>query len=51
MSTQWTLVSLNFTVKYYGFKLIYDQIVTPHADVGFSNNPIPHSVYWRDNFK
>ena len=36
-STDWTLVSVNFSVENYGFKLIYDQIDTPHADMCFSN--------------
>ena len=44
-STDWTLVSLNFTVENYGIKLIYDQIDTPHADMCFSNITITHSVY------
>ena len=44
-STQWTLVNLNFTVENYGIRLVYDQIVTPHADMFFSNITITHSVY------
>ena len=44
-STDWTLVSLNFTVKNYGIKLIYDQIDTPHADMCFSYITVTHSVY------
>ena len=44
-STDWTLVSLNFTVENYGIKLIYDQIDAPHADMCFSNITITHSVY------
>ena len=44
-STDWTLVSLNFTIENYGINLIYDQIDTPHADMCFSNIKIPHSVY------
>ena len=44
-STEWTLVSLIFTVKNYGNKLIYDQIDTAHADMCFSNITITHSVY------
>ena len=35
ISTEWTLVSLNFTDENYGIKLIYDQIDTPHADMCF----------------
>ena len=44
-STDWTLVSLNFTVENYGIKIIYDQIDTAHADMCFSNIKITHSVY------
>ena len=44
-STDWTLVSLNFTEEMYGIKLIYDQIDTAHADICFSNITITHSVY------
>ena len=44
-STDWTLVSLNFTVENYGIKMIYDQIDTAHADMCFSNITITHSVY------
>ena len=36
-STNWTLVSLNFTEENYGNKLIYDEIDTAHADMCFSN--------------
>ena len=42
-STDWTLVSLNFSVQNYGIKFIYDQIDTPHADMCFSNITITHS--------
>ena len=45
LSTQWTLVNLNFTVENYGIRLVYDQIDTPHADMCFSNITITHSVY------
>ena len=44
-STQWTKLSLNFTVDNYGVRLVYDQIDTPHADMCFSNDVITHSVY------
>ena len=44
-STQWTKLSLNFTVENYGIRLVYDQIDTPHADMCFSNITITHSVY------
>ena len=43
-STDWTLVSLNFTEENYGIKLIYDEIDTAHADMCFSNITITHSV-------
>ena len=44
-SIDWSLVSLNFTVKIYGKKLIYDQIDTAHADNCFSRIPVTHSKY------
>ena len=44
-STEWTLVSWNFTEKKYGIKLIYDEIDTAHADMCFSNITITHSIY------
>ena len=44
ISTQWTLVSLNFTVENYGINLIYYQIDTPHAPC-FSKITTTHSVY------
>ena len=44
-STDWTLVILNFTTENYGMKVIYGQIVTPHADMFFSNSTITHFVY------
>ena len=44
-STQWTLVTMNFTVENYGVRIIYDQIDTPLADMCFSNITITHSVY------
>ena len=42
LSTDWTLVNLNFTVESYGIKLIYDQVDKPHADMCFSNIIITH---------
>ena len=45
LSTEWTLVNLNFTVENYGNKLIYDQIDTAHADMCSSNITITQSVY------
>ena len=44
-STQWTKLSLNFTVETFGVKLIHDQIDTAHADMCFSNITFTHSVY------
>ena len=43
--TTWTLVSLHFTDKNYGFSLIYDQFDTPHANMCFNNITITHSVH------
>ena len=43
-STQWTKLSLNFTIENYGIRLIYDEIDTLHADMCFSNIMITHSV-------
>ena len=43
-STQWTLVSLNFTVENYGIEIIFDQKDTPHADM-CPNITITHPVY------
>ena len=44
-STDWILLGLNFAVENYGFKIIYDEIYTPHTDMHFSNTTITHSVY------
>ena len=44
-STNWALLNLDYTVKKYGIKLIYDQIDKPHADMCFSNITITLSVY------
>ena len=44
-STDWTLLNLDFTQENYGIKLIYDEIDGAHADMGFSNITITHSVY------
>ena len=44
-STDWTKLSLNFTVQNYGIELIYDEIDTTHADMCFQNITITHSVY------
>ena len=44
-STDWTLLSLNFTEEISGNKLIYDQIDTAHSDMCFSIITITHSIY------
>ena len=44
-STDWTLVSLNFTEGNYGIRMYYDQIISPHADMCFSDITIKFSVY------
>ena len=44
-STDWTLVNSNFTVEYYGIKLLYDEIDSAHADMCFNNITVTHSVY------
>ena len=43
-STDWTLVSLNFTEENYGIRLYYDHIDSSHANMCFSNITITHSV-------
>ena len=44
-STEWKLLNLDFTIKNYGIKLVYDRIKSAHADMSFSNILITHSVY------
>ena len=44
-STDWSLLNLDFTMRNYGIKLIYDQIESAHADMCFSNITISYSVY------
>ena len=44
-STDWTLMCLNFTVEKYGTKLLYDEIDTAHADMGFFNITLTLSVF------
>ena len=44
-STEWKLLSLDFTEENYGIRLIYDRISTAHADMCFSDITITHSVY------
>ena len=43
--TDWTSVSLNFTVEIYGIKVIYDWIDSALVDMCFSVIAITHSVY------
>ena len=45
ISTDWTLLNLDFTIENYGIKLVYDQMDKPHADICFSSITITHSVY------
>ena len=45
ISTDWTLLNLDFNVENYGIKLIIDQIDTAHSDMCFSIITITHSVY------
>ena len=44
-STEWILLSLDFTEENYGFRLVYDRISTAHCDMCFSDITITHSVY------
>ena len=44
-STDWIILSLNFTDESYGVKFVYDQIDSAHADMCFSNITITHSPY------
>ena len=44
-STDWTLLSWNFTESNYGIRIILDEIDTAHSDMCFSNIKITHSVY------
>ena len=43
--SQWTKLSVNFTVEKFGIELFYDQLNTPHADTSLSNITITHTVY------
>ena len=36
-STDWTLLSLNFTVEGKGVRLVHDEINTTHTDMCFGN--------------
>ena len=44
-STEWKLLSLDFTEENYGIRMVYDRISTAHADMSFSDITIIHSVY------
>ena len=44
-STEWSLLSLDFSEEIYGIRLIYDRIDTAHADMCFSDITIIHSVF------
>ena len=44
-STERSSLSLEFTGKRCGIKILYDQIDTAHADLRFSNITITHSIY------
>ena len=44
-STDWSKLSLNFTIENYGIRLIYDEIDTAHANMSISNITITHSIY------
>ena len=42
--TEWTKLSLSFTVEKYGNNFIPDEIECPHADMCFSDVPRTHFV-------
>ena len=44
-SSEWRLLSLDFTEENYGIRLIYDRIDTAHADMCFSDITIIYSVF------
>ena len=44
-STEWTLLSLDFTQDNYGIRLLFDRIDTAHADMCLSNISITHTLY------
>ena len=44
-STEWTSVSLNFTVEKYGMRLLYYENDSPQCDMCFSKYLITHSLY------
>ena len=43
-STEWSLLSLDFSEENYGIRLIYDRIDTAHADMCFCDITITYSV-------
>ena len=45
LSTDWSIININFSGDNYGIKMIYDQIESAHADMCFSNITITHSFY------
>ena len=44
-STEWSLLSINFSEENYGIRLVYDRIDSAHADMCFSDITITQSVY------
>ena len=50
-TTQWTELSLNFTVENYGSNSVYVEIVSAYADMCFSNIAITHSAEISDPCK
>ena len=44
-STQWTKLSLIFSVENYGIKILYDEIDSAHGDMCFRFITITHSKY------
>ena len=47
-STQWTKLSLNFSIENYGIRIIYDKTDATHADMCFSNITITQYIYQMD---
>ena len=45
-ATTWTLLNLDITSQpNYGIKILYSGINSAHADMGFSNISITHSIF------
>ena len=44
-STEWSYLNLDFTQANYGFRLIFDRINSPHADMCLSNISITHTLF------